>query len=169
MRSVRSRDGLWLLRHGKPQPGQHRKVHHSCMRAAHFSSSSSAAGTFSAVAISQMLETVASSMDMVLRFGRSVLMELSASTHAPACSLRQFARSHKTCNQSSMICCEPLRVTWRVGCCEAVPRIRSHSLLAYPVRSDTAPRGWSVPSRPPAQRLFRTLPHGHPSTYVVMV
>ena len=34
--------------------------------------------------------------------------------------------SYKTFNQSSMICCEPPRVTRRVGCCEAVPHIRSH-------------------------------------------
>ena len=65
--------------------------------------------------------------------------------------------SHKTGNHSSMLCCKPLRVTRRGGCCETVPHnTLAHSLLAYPVRSDPAPRGWSVPSRPPLQRLFRT-------------
>ena len=72
----------------------------------------------------------------------------------PCCNLRG---SHKTGNHSSMLCCRPLRVIRRVGGCEAVAHIRlAHSLLAYPVRSDTAPRGWSVPLRPPAQRLFHT-------------
>src|SRR3990172_8654601 len=113
--------------------------------------------TSTMAAISQMLETVASSMDMVSRLGRSVLIELSASTHAPACSLRQFARESEDVQSKfddllQTSARHPASGLLR-GC---TTYTLAHSLLAYPVRSDTAPRGWSVPSRPPAQQLFRT-------------